>query len=283
MSTQLYPIVQFAPDTWEIDEFECASVFVLVGKEKALVIDTGIGIGDLRGAIEKITDKPLVLVLSHGHGDHLGNAWQFDEVYLNEKDLSYTKRESLEMRKNYAAMIARRQGGIYAYDPEEDILPNPRQPEFKPLTDGQVFDLGDRRVTAYSCPGHTPGEMVFLDENTRSLFVGDAVNCNLLISQPPESPTFVSIERAGEGLKRLAAMRDRYDNMYNGHHDYRALGMPLGADVLDDAIEICRQLVSGEYTPQKVPSPFPGRPDPTVVKIGRTMITYNERGIKEPK
>ena len=65
MSTQLYPMVQFAPDTWELDEFDCASVFVLVGEERALVIDSGIGIGDLRGAVERITDKPLILALSH--------------------------------------------------------------------------------------------------------------------------------------------------------------------------------------------------------------------------
>ena len=283
MSTQLYPMVQFAPDTWELDEFDCASVFVLVGEEKALVIDSGIGIGDLRGAVERITDKPLILALSHGHGDHIGNAWQFDEVYLNRKDIGYTQSNTLEMRKGYAAMIAKRQGGIYAYNPDEDILPPQRQPEFLPLVDGQAFDLGGRRVIAYECPGHTPGEMAFLDENTRTLFVGDAVNCNLLINQPPESPTFVSIERAGQGLKRLAAMGDRYDRMFNGHHDYRALGMPLGEDVLRDAIEICRRLVSGAYTPETVPSPFPGRPDPVVVKVGRTMITYNERGRHEPE
>ena len=59
MKTRLYPMVQFKKDTWEIDEFECASVFVLVGKEKAMVIDAGIGIGDLIGAIRMtITDKP---------------------------------------------------------------------------------------------------------------------------------------------------------------------------------------------------------------------------------
>ena len=62
MKTRLYPMVQFKKDTWEIDEFECASVFVLVGKEKAMVIDAGIGIGDLIGAIRMtITDKPLVM------------------------------------------------------------------------------------------------------------------------------------------------------------------------------------------------------------------------------
>ncbi len=90
MKTRLYPMVQFKKDTWEIDEFECASVFVLVGKEKAMVIDAGIGIGDLIGAIRMtITDKPLVIVATHGHGDHTGGMGNFDEYYLSEKDWFY--------------------------------------------------------------------------------------------------------------------------------------------------------------------------------------------------
>ncbi|MCJ7550582.1 MAG: MBL fold metallo-hydrolase, partial [Anaerolineae bacterium] len=80
MLTDLYPMVQFKEDTWEIDEFDCASVFLLIGQDKAMLIDTGMGIGDLRGAVRKITDKPLVVVISHGHVDHTGNARQFEEI-----------------------------------------------------------------------------------------------------------------------------------------------------------------------------------------------------------
>ena len=49
--TKLYPIVQIRKDTWEIDEFDVASLFLLIGTEKAMLIDTGMGIGDLRGAV----------------------------------------------------------------------------------------------------------------------------------------------------------------------------------------------------------------------------------------
>ena len=62
------PIVEIAKDTYEIDEFDCGSIFVLVGKDKAMVIDTGTGIGDLHAVIRKITDKPIVLVITHAHG-----------------------------------------------------------------------------------------------------------------------------------------------------------------------------------------------------------------------
>ena len=60
-----YPLVQFKKDTWEIDEFDVASMYLLVGQEKAMLIDCGMGLGDLRGAVEMITDKPLIVVITH--------------------------------------------------------------------------------------------------------------------------------------------------------------------------------------------------------------------------
>ena len=84
--TRLYPMVQIDKGTWEIDEFDIASMFLLEGEERAMLIDTGMGVGDLRGAVEMITDKPLVVVHTHGHIDHTGNARQFDEIWLHPAD-----------------------------------------------------------------------------------------------------------------------------------------------------------------------------------------------------
>ena len=209
MKTRLYPMVQFKKDTWEIDEFECASVFVLVGKEKAMVIDAGIGIGDLIGAIRMtITDKPLVIVATHGHGDHTGGMGNFDEYYLSEKDWFYPVEESIEMRRGYSAMIAKRQGGYYPWV----------------------------HVT--------------------------------------------SVERALEGLEALAAAKDSYDGIYNGHHDYRPLGAPLDESVLPDAMTLCKQLISGQYNVVLTKNPL-GEGLRACVKKGLTEISFNPETILE--
>ena len=71
--TKLYPMVQIQKNTWEIDEFDCASIFLLIGTEKAMVIDCGMGIGDLRGAIEMITDKPLTTRPMHANSAKSGS------------------------------------------------------------------------------------------------------------------------------------------------------------------------------------------------------------------
>lgn len=285
MKTWLYPMVQFKKDTWEMDEFECASVFVLVGKEKAMVIDAGIGIGDLIGAIRMtITDKPLVIVATHGHGDHTGGMGNFDEYYLSEKDWFYPVEESIEMRRGYSAMIAKRQGGYYPWVADRDITPFEKQPRRLLLEAGVEFDLGGRIIKTIACPGHTPGQIAFLDESSRSLFCGDALNCNLGYGGMPGKPIdwehVTSVERALEGLEALAAAKDSYDGIYNGHHDYRPLGAPLDESVLPDAMTLCKQLISGQYNVVLTKNPL-GEGLRACVKKGLTEISFNPETILE--
>ncbi|MDY4518779.1 MAG: MBL fold metallo-hydrolase [Candidatus Spyradocola sp.] len=261
MLTKLYPMVQFKKDTWEIDEFDCASMFLLIGTEKAMLIDCGMGIGDLRGAVEMLTDKPLIVVITHGHIDHTANARQFDEIWIHPKDQDRPIPQSLERRRFDTERIAKRQknciGGaytmfnLYPYDLNVDLRepgPDEKMPVIHDLYDGQQFDLGGGRiVTAYECPGHTAGEMVFLDEQTRSLFAGDALNFNLGVSDCP-------VETTLRYLKRLRDLGDKYDGIYNGHHDFRALGAPLDGDCLPTAIAILEDALDGHIVPCETPS-----------------------------
>ena len=258
--TKLFPMVQFKKNTWEIDEFDCASIYLLVGTEKAMVIDCGMGIGDLRGAIEMITDKPLICVLSHGHVDHTGNARQFDEVWINPKDADKPIPQSLERCRFDTERIAARQKGcigapftmfhLYPYDINVDLRDpvDEKMPVIHDLTDGMQFDLGGGRVvTAYECPGHTAGEMVFMDDYTHTLIAGDALNFNLGIGAVP-------VETSLKALRRIQAMSDRYDGIWNGHHDFRALGAPLDDDCLPTVIEMCEDILAGHIVPTDNPS-----------------------------
>jgi hydroxyacylglutathione hydrolase len=153
-----------------------------------------------------------------------------------------------------------------------------------PLEDEQVIDLGNRLVTVVACPGHTAGSVTFLDENTRTLFLGDACNCNLgLGGGEPGTPNFTSIEKALYYLRRLASLHDRYDRYFNGHYDFRPLGQPLGEDVLPDASTACEQILAGTAKVEVKPSPFPHAPIRSIVTIGGTMVSFNPRGILEPQ
>ena len=274
MLTRLYPMVQFKKDTWEIDEFGVASMFLLIGAEKAMLIDTGMGIGDLRGAVRQLTDKPLIVVLTHNHGDHSGNVCQFQDVWVNQKDLDKPMPFPIEQRKNDIRLIALREGGIYPYNLEVDIREPSKEepmPKLHFLYDGQQFDLGGRIVTAFDCPGHSAGQMIFLDEATRSLFCGDALNYNLGVRAVP-------VETTVRYLERMRDLGGKYDGIYNGHHDFRPLGAPLGCDCLPNAIDLCYQLLNERYSPVQVKSfwgPASGRPDRTMVLKGRNYLEWD--------
>ncbi len=259
--TKLFPMVQFKKDTWEIDEFDCASMFLLVGTERAMLIDCGMGIGDLAGAVRMITEKPLTVVLSHNHPDHTGNAYQFGEIWLNPLDRTMPIPLNAEFRRNDVCQIARRQKRclgapytmfpLYPFDLDEDIRDPEKDeaaPAFRDLNDGQTFDLGGGRVvTAIACPGHTAGEMVFLDSSTRTLIAGDAINYNLGVGAVP-------LETTLKAMKRIRDMDDQYDGIWNGHHDFRALGAALEEDCLPTIIEMMEDACSGHIVPCEDPS-----------------------------
>lgn len=251
MRTRALPYYEFSEGLFEIDEFDCASVFVIVGEERALVLDTGTGIGDLRWVIEhKITDKPYDVVLTHNHADHIGGAGFFDEVWIHGADTDWSNLPvppTLAGRKFYAKLIADRENKNYAYDRERDIIEWPKEPVKHILQDMQVFDLGGRKVTVYHCPGHTAGECAVIDDKSRILLAGDACNRNLLI---PDD----MVEKAGKGLERLLALKGtEYDLVYNSHHDFRGFGSPLGDTVLPDAVTCLKAIQNHTAAYKKVP------------------------------
>lgn len=263
--TKLYPMVQFKKDTWEIDEFDAASMFLLNGPEKAMLIDCGMGIGDLRGAVEMlIGDKPLIVVITHGAVDHTANGRQFDELWIHPLDQDKPIPQAVERRRWDMERISKRQKGcigapytmfnLYPYDIEFDIRepgPDEKMPVLHDLYDGKQFDLGGGRiVTCYHTPGHSPGHMIFLDEQTRTLIVGDALNFNLGVAGGPVETTLAYLKRIRDELG------DKYDGIYNGHHDFRALGAPLDDDCLENAIALLEDAMNGHIVPCEVPSPW---------------------------
>jgi len=287
MKTQAYPYKEIAPHTYEIGEFDCASMFLLIGDEKAMLIDTGVGIGDLKGFVRTLTGKPLMVCCTHDHVDHVGGASAFDSVYLHPKDMPDFATGggiglSVEGRLGYIRYIAEREKGDYPYLLAEDVTEWGPCPALHPLEDEQVIDLGNRKVTVYACPGHTPGSITLLDENTRTLFMGDACNCNLHLGGGPRgSHRFVSVERALFYLQRLQRLHPHYDHYFNGHYDFRPLGEPLGEDVLPDAITACEQIVAGTAQVVVKPAALPNFPTKPVVTIGRTNISFFPDGIRE--
>ena len=78
--------------TWQIDSYHAVSMFLIEGDESAMLIDTGAGIGDLKAQVEQLTDKPVIVVNTHGHLDHTGGNMQFKEVWVDPDDLEMNQK-----------------------------------------------------------------------------------------------------------------------------------------------------------------------------------------------
>lgn len=196
-----------------------AWMHLVVGPEKAMLIDTGFGIGDIKALALRLSGgKPLIVVNTHFHGDHtLGNSY-FDRVYCHEYDAEMIRRPlSPEQLKRFLPAA----GQPELYYTEKD-LPPVRPVEVTGVPDGYVFDLGGGyEIELVHLPGHAPGGCGFIDRQERILFSGDAIlSTPIIITGPkPEGPNgaFSTVRSLRDALPRLISKMDEFDVLYPGH------------------------------------------------------------------
>lgn len=173
MSKTDYSVEEIRNGIYKISEYNIANCYLVIGNEKALLIDCTVGTGDVNGLVKSITDKPVTLVGTHSHIDHIGAARQFGKVYVHNKEALYAPLQQLYlMRSQYLKMhpLSKKLGLDYKHFPK-----NKPYLTIKPFSDGHEFDIGGRILKAYLTPGHTNGSTCFKIENENIVFVGDSL------------------------------------------------------------------------------------------------------------
>jgi glyoxylase-like metal-dependent hydrolase (beta-lactamase superfamily II) len=163
---------------WLYSIFDPQAVFcyLAVGNEKALLFDTGYGIGNLPVVIKEITDKPVTIVLGHGHIDHANGAYQFHEVWLHESDFElYYKHTSEDFRKNILDELARK-GQVLPEGFDRSKYMKEKVSFLRKLDIGHVFDLGNLHMEVVSMEGHTAGSIGLLAQERKVLLDSDSAN-----------------------------------------------------------------------------------------------------------
>lgn len=250
MSIREPVIAEIANKVYCINEFGLDSMFLIVGAERALLIDTGTGLFDLPALIKRLTDKPCDVALTHGHVDHAGGIGWFKRIYLHPDDFAAAASISPESRRGYAGGLLRMADGIFDRS-ADNVVVFESIPEMLPLTEGHVFDLGARRVRVYETPGHTPGGLSFLIEDARILLTGDACNPNTLMfpflpdgSRAPHA----SIEGLLHTARKIESLSPLYDRNYNGHVGFASMitFLPMAESLTREVISLCEDLLSGQ-------------------------------------
>ena len=212
--------------------------YLVMGTEKAALIDGLSGLGDLRGYAETLTDKPILPLFTHGHVDHIGALYQFDRAWLHPNDWYMLETNGTREARWGFEKTSVPPETPFPYTVED--FTTPRQIELLPLSDGQVFDLGGRTLTAIELPGHTTGSTCFLDSETGILFSGDAGNDATFLFLPD------SLSAAGY-RQALVRVKETWADQFRGWYMFhRQSEAPL--TILDDLIAGCDAILAGKET-----------------------------------
>jgi glyoxylase-like metal-dependent hydrolase (beta-lactamase superfamily II) len=189
-------IKEVRPDIYLMDEAHEATGYLVIGNERACVIDTMNGYNDLYEAVRRITDKPLVVVNTHGHPDHIFGNIYFQEAYLHPDDGELARQFS----EDPEFLVFCREHG-------EAVRP------FRDIHEGDSIDLGGRTLAVYALPGHTPGGILLLLREDRILFTGDSVNHHLWMQLDGCLPLSEYLKQ----LDRVMFLEDEADIILHGH------------------------------------------------------------------
>jgi glyoxylase-like metal-dependent hydrolase (beta-lactamase superfamily II) len=252
LSDDWFKVYEIAANLFVFHEprhYEETLVNLIIGREKAALIDTGCGIGNLRKAVEAVTDKPIVVINTHTHTDHLGSNSQFDEIAMFDHPLSHRVAEAGVSQQILQNEILAENLVIKpwpeGFDPDGFSLPPLRVSRW--LRPGDRIDLGDRDLFVIHTPGEAADHICLLDRTDRTLSCGD-----ILLHGP------VWTHLAGGSMKdllmsyrRLMSYFDDFDHLMPGHNEPW-----LDKQLLRASLAGAEKVVSGQAEYREITDPW---------------------------
>jgi len=190
-----------------IKEFYRCNIWHVRGRDKDMLVDSGMGVVSLRTHVPVVTEKACIAVASHTHFDHIGCHHEFDErlVHPAEADIMATPTRRNTSADDYVTDDIFTRLPPAPYSSTEYTVAE--APATRLINDGDVIDLGDRVFEVLHTPGHSVGEIMLWEADTGILFSGDMIYDGPLIDD--DVPVYV------ESMKRIYDLPVRV--VHGGH------------------------------------------------------------------
>lgn len=213
-----------------VNELLRCNVWHVRGRDRDLLVDTGMGIASLAAAASGLFEHDLVVVLTHTHADHMGGWWEFEDrrVHVLEAPRLHPESFEADLPSLLTADLDRREwASIEAsgYRLPSCFIEAVPEPGYDPsaycqvpaeattiLDSGDVVDLGDRAFEVLHLAGHSPGSIGLWDEATGVLFSGDAIYDGPLLDDLPGSDV-------KDYLATMRRLREMPVSVVHGGHD----------------------------------------------------------------
>ena len=234
-----FQVTRLRPDLYRITEPRChrlvrANCYLLLGSERDLLVDSGMGVAPLRPILAALSDKPLIVFTTHAHIDHVGGHGELADLEilihpLEAAELRKPGTRGLRFPRRAPEQVeALRRSGIELTEFMVEAVPSqdydvdgygrePVEPT-RLVDEGDVIDLGDRRLEVLHLPGHSPGSIAAWEPQTGSLFTGDAIYDGVIVDTGPGASISAYLPTM-ERLKRLPVQQ-----VYGGHNDPMSRG-----------------------------------------------------------
>ncbi|MCL1823866.1 MAG: MBL fold metallo-hydrolase [Oscillospiraceae bacterium] len=237
-----YSVMQVAEDLYVIQE-SSVRCFLLLGKEAALLIDTGFGTGDLKAEIAEITKLPVIVANTHSDLDHIGGNYQFERSYLHVAEFArYRDIERVQL----------------SGDSEE-------RHTLVPMWESDFIDIGGGILEIILLPGHTPGSVAFIERNNGILFPGDSILSECIDMHNDHKHKGRNLESYIYSLEKLLCMKEEFNTIYCSH---QALTFPVGK--IESLAKGARRILAGE-----IEGVLPSNDSPyAIYDIGGVKIFY---------
>lgn len=220
-----FTVEKIDENTYAISEYkhwEHAHSYLLIGSEKAVLIDTGLGVSNIGEVVKKLTDLPVQVLTTHVHWDHIGGHFHFKNFGVHEIEKGWIS-DGFPIPLQAVKANLLREPCVFPADFDADKYSVFQGKPNLLLRDMDSVDLGNRYLQVLHTPGHSPGHVCFYEAATEYLFSGDLIYKGKLDAFYPTTDP-VAFMRSVKRITELPVSR-----ILPGHHS-----LELSAGIIQD-------------------------------------------------